>query len=268
MEASDYMTACSLPTASSMPSSQSQNSQYSNISETSSAARTGNGTPSTIGSSASRRISMGTGRTIKRVTSRLARISEGTAAHMPEPQREWSLFGQRMENEGQMNTPRSPRIPRPVGSRPVSYGGVSTSAPSGSRSRPLTSILIPPTSSQSFLDTGSRFQSPTEDPSLLEGPVFQPAALASNSSSSSELVSPALSESSSTLPTTTWKEYFRRLLHAVNPRNFTTLQKNILKCSIAYFLGSLFTFNPYLSEMVGSISGNGPSASAHMVATV
>lgn len=36
--------------------------------------------------------------------------------------------------------------------------------------------------------------------------------------------------------------------------SLTTLQRDILKCSIAYFVGSLFTFNPYLSSLISDIS--------------
>lgn len=51
--------------------------------------------------------------------------------------------------------------------------------------------------------------------------------------------------------------------------SLTVMQKNILKCAVAYFLGSLFTFNPYLSGIVSDItSAEGPSPSGHMVATV
>lgn len=53
----------------------------------------------------------------------------------------------------------------------------------------------------------------------------------------------------------------------------TPLQKNILKCSVAYFIGSLFTFSPYLSGFIADLTGNEPgdsqpSPSGHMVATV
>ncbi|KAI0743674.1 Fusaric acid resistance protein-like-domain-containing protein [Daedaleopsis nitida] len=53
----------------------------------------------------------------------------------------------------------------------------------------------------------------------------------------------------------------------------TTVQRNILKCSIAYFIGSLFTFSPYLSGFIADITSNGPedripSPSGHMVATI
>ena len=51
------------------------------------------------------------------------------------------------------------------------------------------------------------------------------------------------------------------------------LYRNILKCSVAYFIGSLFTFNPYLSGFVADLVASGPgdrtpSPSGHMVATM
>ncbi|KAG8971620.1 hypothetical protein FRB90_010436, partial [Tulasnella sp. 427] len=52
----------------------------------------------------------------------------------------------------------------------------------------------------------------------------------------------------------------------------TPLQKNILKCAIAYFIGSLFTYVPALADLVSDLvplnSNEGPSPSGHMVATV
>ena len=36
--------------------------------------------------------------------------------------------------------------------------------------------------------------------------------------------------------------------------SLTTLQRDVLKCSMAYFIGSLFTFNPYLSSLIVDIS--------------
>ncbi|KAJ7162250.1 Fusaric acid resistance protein-like-domain-containing protein [Mycena filopes] len=51
------------------------------------------------------------------------------------------------------------------------------------------------------------------------------------------------------------------------------LYQNILKCAIAYFIASLFTFSPYLSTFISDLTtyGDGerrPSPSGHMVATV
>lgn len=51
------------------------------------------------------------------------------------------------------------------------------------------------------------------------------------------------------------------------------LWRNILKCSVAYFLASLFTLHPYLSDFFGDLTsygpgGGGPSPSGHMIATI
>ena len=53
----------------------------------------------------------------------------------------------------------------------------------------------------------------------------------------------------------------------------TVLQRNVFKCSLAYFLASLFTLIPYLASFIADISSFGhghgkPSPSAHMIATV
>ena len=52
-----------------------------------------------------------------------------------------------------------------------------------------------------------------------------------------------------------------------------TLYRNILKCSLAYFLGSLFTYYKPLSRFIVELTQDGPgekypSAAGHMVATV
>ncbi|KAF8269290.1 Fusaric acid resistance protein-like-domain-containing protein [Lactarius quietus] len=52
-----------------------------------------------------------------------------------------------------------------------------------------------------------------------------------------------------------------------------TLYRNILKCSIAYFVGSLFTYYAPLSRFIAELTQDGPgekypSATGHMVATV
>lgn len=53
----------------------------------------------------------------------------------------------------------------------------------------------------------------------------------------------------------------------------STLQRNMLKCAIAYFLASLFTFVPFLSNLIADIvsfgkGSEGPSPTTHMIATV
>lgn len=52
------------------------------------------------------------------------------------------------------------------------------------------------------------------------------------------------------------------------------LWKNMLKCSVAYFIGSLFTFHPELSRFFGDLTSSyqsgagGPYPSAHLIATM
>ncbi|KAF8627218.1 hypothetical protein AX15_004480 [Amanita polypyramis BW_CC] len=51
------------------------------------------------------------------------------------------------------------------------------------------------------------------------------------------------------------------------------LHRNVLKCSIAYFTASLFTFCPYLSNFISDLTSYGPgnavsTPSGHMVATI
>jgi hypothetical protein len=61
---------------------------------------------------------------------------------------------------------------------------------------------------------------------------------------------------------------------SLRPLTFTNTHRNILKCAIAYFIGSLFTFSPYLSRFISDLSSYGPkdpttpSPSGHMVATM
>jgi hypothetical protein len=58
------------------------------------------------------------------------------------------------------------------------------------------------------------------------------------------------------------------------PLTFTNTHRNVLKCAIAYFVASLFTFSPHLSRFISDLSSYGPndpttpSPSGHMVATM
>ena len=53
----------------------------------------------------------------------------------------------------------------------------------------------------------------------------------------------------------------------------STAHRNVLKCSIAYLIASLFTFSPYLSGFISDLTPydpgeRKPSPSGHMVATM
>ncbi|VDB99601.1 unnamed protein product [Peniophora sp. CBMAI 1063] len=67
---------------------------------------------------------------------------------------------------------------------------------------------------------------------------------------------------------------WRRVVHTVSGFSLPPLQKNILKCSIACFIASLFTYNRALSHFVAIMQDDGPDGrrypnpSGHMVATM
>lgn len=55
--------------------------------------------------------------------------------------------------------------------------------------------------------------------------------------------------------------------------SLSPLHRNVLKCSIAYFIASLFTFCPYFSGLISDLVSygpgkQGPTPSGHMVATM
>ncbi|KAF9478625.1 hypothetical protein BDN70DRAFT_808498 [Pholiota conissans] len=56
--------------------------------------------------------------------------------------------------------------------------------------------------------------------------------------------------------------------HYLQKLTLSPVWRNILKCSIAYFIASLFTFSPLLAQFISDLDTSGPSASAHMVATI
>lgn len=154
------------------------------------------------------------------------------------PEREWSVFEQRMENEGQMRTL-----------------GESTS-----EGTPLHRAT----------DTFTRSESPVPGaPSprraALEDVHESDDASTAESDSESDVEDP----SRFSTPTPVRK---RRWYSKWKPPSLTPLQRKILKCAVAYFIGSLFTFNSTLSGLITSVISTGdesaPSQSGHMVATV
>lgn len=192
-----------------------------------------------------------------RVTSGLLRRSGG---HTPR-EHSWTLFGQLMENEGQLRSPGAPRIRKqrsdtavvhnsdqsshfPL-ARSVTGSNLDSSIPSLAANQPTTSENHLPSSSrsESFQDQSTEYDSDDSQTSLNS----LPAPLSGNKKSG-------------------WFALQRF-------PTISTLHRNILKCGIAYFLASLFTFSPYLSGFISDITTYGPGArrpspSGHMVATV
>ncbi|KAJ7678692.1 Fusaric acid resistance protein-like-domain-containing protein [Mycena rosella] len=176
------------------------------------------------------------------------RRSISTAGFMsstPVHDRQWSVFGQLMENEGQLRT-----------------GGTVRSA---HRSNFATQATPLDTVGDPFLDINVYSQSPVaENPSqsdyflrpLSDGEEYD------SDSASSTITQPPLVQP----PSMRWFSLQR--LPTV-----PLLYRNIFKCAVAYFIASLFTFSPYLSSFISDLTtyGDGerrPSPSGHMVATI
>jgi hypothetical protein len=166
--------------------------------------------------------------------------------------REWSLFGQLMEDEGQLRPANSTRIRR----RNAGHGTVATSPQPSAAEFEQDPFLVSSVPSNRL----SRL-SAEPDPIRADPPDFE-----DYSSDDSD-------DSSDATPTP--REFFTppRYLAWLQLPTLSRLQRNVLKCGLAYFISSLFTFVPYLSSFLADVPSNGkwergPSPSGHMVATV
>ena len=188
--------------------------------------------------------------------SRTQRITSMLLSPASSPRDEpWSLFGQMMENESPLRSANHTRTP---------FQGSSSSIPhvvdQGDHAL-----------AASQTDQQLGVQSPMSDP-FMEAQEYFPAiptppSRLSEISNDYESDSSTSSEQSSRVKPSSWWSSPQRFPQI--PR----LYKNILKCGIAYFIASLFTFSPYLSRFIADITPYGPgnrrpSPSGHMVATV
>ena len=186
----------------------------------------------------------------------------------PPREREWSVFGELMSGEGRGE--RHLQVPSFSASGSFKHGAQTSSS---SSITPTPSPIVEGEPS-SFPET---VQSPSQE-SQFVGPdngqsypsmerVFEPQTLNDRRSQSDSDSDDDTNTRRSSSPKHSWLSCLPTL------PTLTPLHKNILKCSVAYFIGSLFTFSPYLSGFITDITSNGPgdnlpSPSAHMVATV
>ncbi|TFK54580.1 hypothetical protein OE88DRAFT_1655325 [Heliocybe sulcata] len=177
----------------------------------------------------------------------------GLQDHVP-AQSEWSLFGSVMDSEGGRS-----RFATPL----MSSRSLRASVPPSGTDTPLSVHVDEPV-------TESTVQSPISDHDMPDPFEQAQAELRHDPSSSSSIhydYDSDSDDSSHEAPTASpkragWSSYLPTL---------TLLQRNILKCAIAYFIGSLFTFSPYLSGFISDVTSAGerrPAPSGHMVATV
>lgn len=180
--------------------------------------------------------------------------------------REWSVFQQLMPMTHNELT-RIPRTPKTANTLRVRRGGTRSTA--GLSDLHINSLSLPP---QETMTSCEPIQSPEADVHLVnpldemsdDGDVLSEAE--SELSVDESDVPRHDGSSSSISPRFTWWSVPK--VPAI-----PILWRNILKCSVAYFIGSLFTFNPYLSSFIADIASYGPGAglpspSGHMVATV
>ncbi|KAM5533752.1 hypothetical protein V8D89_012625 [Ganoderma adspersum] len=177
--------------------------------------------------------------------------------HSHPPEREWTVFGQLMEDENRRRV-------------------VSSSAPHTRVSSPRATDDAAP----SYFDD-HRPSSPTRPDVVPSIRRYRPSEQAISSPQHSCIVEHDDSDEDSSLAETqrdrdppssstteTWKRTFLPKFITLSP-----LQRSIAKCCIAYFIASLFTFSPYLSDFIVDITGDNPgertpSPSGHMVATI
>ena len=170
----------------------------------------------------------------------------------PEYTRQWSLFGQLMENEGQLPSSISSTSRR---SRLESDGDMSV--------REHLAGLYPRTRPSASFHTQDSAEPINDDTPFPIHPIT--SDLPSNHGPDSLSSSTATFE----VPSRTIQSYLPFRLPA-----FTITHRNVLKCAIAYFVASLFTYSPHLSRFISDLSTHGlndrttPSPSGHMVATM
>lgn len=192
--------------------------------------------------------------------------------HRQTPPHEWSLFGQMMENEGQL--PPSPSGASHMTSTSTSSlggGWTMRTSTSNARSEVLQSPLEEVNAEEVFEvahngSTPSKIQG-QEEP-MMQG--YDSAYDSDTSVSSQRTVGPSGGSAGRGVSVSGSDRRWFSLGRVPTP---TLVQRNVLKCAIAYFIASLFTFSPTLSNFIGDLTSygpgsKGPSPSAHMVATM
>ena len=165
-------------------------------------------------------------------------------------EREWTVFGQLMMDSAQVKPSGQPRSLR-LKSKPSKRSLLATEA----------SALSIPSRPRSVLDDGGG--------SVVQSPVQERFPQLS-SRDSEEDESDDENEDEDIKQSSSWLSRLKGT-HWTSFLDLTPMQRNLLKCAVAYFLASLFTYVTPLSHMLGGISSEGdktPHPSGHMVATV
>ncbi|KAJ7782513.1 Fusaric acid resistance protein-like-domain-containing protein [Mycena maculata] len=192
-----------------------------------------------LGNATPRYGSLNAGRPVRPSLAGRSISSSGFLTSTPVQERQWSVFGQLMENEAQLWTGTI----KTARTRHESVSMRSVAGPFNPRS----ASPVPGTPKQTDFFTRRSLDDEEYD---------------SDSTSSSTITRPSIDET----PPPRW--FSPQRLSAV-----PLVYRNIFKCVLAYFIASLFTFSPYLSSFISDLTtyGDGerrPSPSGHMVATI
>lgn len=177
--------------------------------------------------------------------------------HHPKPphEREWTLFGQIL-NQGPILTSRRQRA------QPFVHEGASTTSPQ---------VQSPNRDLDPFISLPNHVVASQPTPLSTE-----PEPISLQNTVRHDFDSDSDSDTSESADDSDAESNMHK--HSVSKSRFrllplTRLQKNVLKCSLAYLIASLFTLVPYLSGFLADVPSRGkweggPSPSGHMVATV
>lgn len=203
---------------------------------------------------------------------RISASASSPSNHRHQRDRQWSLFEQLMENEG-LNSP----FPTSRPSRSLRQSRVTSkrisSSPFSTHANDNSAAVTDP-----FL--AEHTPSPIDEDAHI--PLHSEATTRSNTHDSFSLNEEDDSYDSDTSATSMHQAYAHDPSKPsptppwYSPRRLPTiplLYRNILKCAIAYFIASLFTYNPYLSGLISDITSyrsgdRKPVPSGHMVATM
>lgn len=204
---------------------------------------------------------------VQELASSFSRNSRLAQSDHPPHHPEWSLFAELISQESPLPNASST-------STPATTVRARTLFPSPRSARDTRgSYFDPAPSSNGVLDSfhseHSRRPSNLPSPSSPSPPPPDYASTRASTDDSSILAnSDHARHSSARSVSTQTKWYSPSRIPPLPP-----LYRNILKCCVAYFIGSLFTFSPYLSGFIADITGGDPgdripSPSGHMVATM
>ena len=194
------------------------------------------------------------------------------------PQTEWTVFGQLMVPEGQIaSSPDDPMTPRAMRNRSsILRFGARSRSPAVNRRRGSMG-----TGSTLYLTGSSVLQSPEQEmnkaSSYFSLQSTSPLPATDNRFAQTDYDSDASDDSDATPipsnerepPPSKWKRIQSKV------PAIPIAYRNMLKCSIAYLIASLFTFEPHLATLFSGLVSYGnkgearlPLPSGHMVATM